>query len=188
MTTDIIHEKPNNELFFKKIESVQYKACLVITGAIQRTSQDKLYQKLGLFPYKIKNKLTPAHLNSYLYNNNNTNPAYSTRSSQNETHRTFSSRTESFEHLFVPYFIMKWNKYDNRIRKAESLVKFKSLLLNFIKVKSRSVFSIHDPTGIKFLNRLRLGFSHLNEHKFRDDFRDTVNAMFDCSSEKEFFQ
>ena len=39
-----------------------------------------MVQKAKLY-CKIKNKLTPAYLNSYLYNNN-TNPAYSTKSSQ----------------------------------------------------------------------------------------------------------
>ena len=115
---DSIYDKPNNELSCKKIDTVQYKACLTITGAIQGTSQEKLYQELGLksisdrrwyrkliFFYKIKNKLTLAYLNSYLYTNNNTNQAYSTRSSQNETLRTFSSITESFKHSFFPYCI-----------------------------------------------------------------------------------
>ena len=35
-------------LFVKKIESVQYKTALAITGAIQGTSGDKIYQELGL--------------------------------------------------------------------------------------------------------------------------------------------
>ena len=104
--------------FVKKLTPFNIKTCLTITGAIQGTSQEKLYQELGLksisdrrwyrkliFFYKIKNKLTLAYLNSYLYTNNNTNRAYSTRSSQNETLRTFSSITESFKHSFFPYCI-----------------------------------------------------------------------------------
>ena len=31
---DILYDKPNNENFQNKIEKVQYKACLAITGAI----------------------------------------------------------------------------------------------------------------------------------------------------------
>lgn len=57
-------------------------------------------------------------------------------------------------------------KLDNRIKKTESLAKFKTLLLSFIKSKSRSIFSVYEQVGIKFLTRLRLGFSQLNEHKF----------------------
>ena len=39
---DIIYDQPQNESFCYKIESVQYKAALAITGAIQGTSRDKL--------------------------------------------------------------------------------------------------------------------------------------------------
>ena len=45
---DILYDKPDNESFQNKIEKVQYKACLAITGAIQGTSREKLYEELGL--------------------------------------------------------------------------------------------------------------------------------------------
>ena len=35
-------------LFCEELESVQYKAALTITGTMQRTSRDKIYQELGL--------------------------------------------------------------------------------------------------------------------------------------------
>ena len=34
---DIIYEKPHNKYFKNKIENIQYKACIAITGAIQGT-------------------------------------------------------------------------------------------------------------------------------------------------------
>ena len=37
-----------------KLESVQYKTSLAITGAIQGTSRDKIYQELGLKLLKSK--------------------------------------------------------------------------------------------------------------------------------------
>ena len=46
-------------------------------------------------------------------------------------------------------------------------------------------FSICDPLGIKLLNRLRVDFSHLNEHKFRHNFADTSNLLCSCSLEIE---
>ena len=52
--------------------------------------------------------------------------------------------------------------------------------------KGNSLFSIYDPLGVKLLTRLRLQFSHLNEHKFRHGFEDTINAMCACGSEVEF--
>ena len=45
---DIIYDKPFNESFKRNIEMVQYKAVLVIAGAVKRTSRDRLYQELGL--------------------------------------------------------------------------------------------------------------------------------------------
>ena len=80
------------------------------------------------------------------------------------------------------------DKLDKRIGKVESLYKFTSLQLNFIKVKSRSASSINDPLGIKLLTKLRLSFSHLNEDKFRHNFRETVNAVCNCGSEIESTQ
>ena len=47
------------------------------------------------------------------------------------------------------------------------------------------IYDIHDPTGIKFLTRLRLGLSHLNEHKFKHNFRDCLNPLYSCSLEVE---
>ena len=45
---DILYDKPDNQNFQNKIEKVQYKACLTITGAIQGTSREKFYEELGL--------------------------------------------------------------------------------------------------------------------------------------------
>ena len=45
---DILYDKPDNENFQNKIEKVQYKACVAITGAIQGISREKIYEELGL--------------------------------------------------------------------------------------------------------------------------------------------
>ena len=45
---DIIYDKSFNESFKIKIEMDQYKAALVITGAIKGTSRDRPYQELVL--------------------------------------------------------------------------------------------------------------------------------------------
>ena len=45
---NIIYNQPQNESFCEKLESVQYKAALAITGAIQSTSRDKIYQERSI--------------------------------------------------------------------------------------------------------------------------------------------
>ena len=45
------------------------------------------------------------------------------------------------------------------------------------------ILSIHNLHGVKLIARLRLGFNHLCEHKFRHNFHDTLNQL--CSSSLE---
>ena len=42
---DIIYDQAYNASFHRKLESTQYNAALVITGAMQGTSKEKLYQE-----------------------------------------------------------------------------------------------------------------------------------------------
>ena len=48
------------------------------------------------------------------------------------------------------------------------------LYLSFIRPRKRSTFNVNDPEGVKYLTRLHLCFSHLNERKFRRGFLDTL--------------
>ena len=61
----------------------------------------------------------------------------------------------------------------------------REIALSFITPKENSVFAIHDTKDLKLLTRLRLNFSHLNEHKFRHGFRDTVDPMCKWGLETE---
>ena len=45
--SDIIFDQAFNKSFHDNLESIQYNALLVITGAIRGTSREKLYQELG---------------------------------------------------------------------------------------------------------------------------------------------
>ena len=74
---------------------------------------------------------------------------------------------------------------DPEIKRIDSYVGFRKKLLSFIKPIENKTFSIYDPLGIKLLNRLRVDFSHLNEHKFRHNFDDTLNPLCSCSLETE---
>ena len=50
---DTLYDQPYMS-FHHKLESVQYNACLVITGAIRGTSKEKLYQELGLESLQLR--------------------------------------------------------------------------------------------------------------------------------------
>ena len=175
---------------------VQYNAALVITGAFKGTSRDRIYRELGLeslaegrwsckifFFHKIINGLLPVYLQSYIsYCGEG---VYRTRSANQKNLRQFSTRTEIFDSSFFPYCIKEWNNLSEELRKIKSTVQFKTKILSFIRPKENSIFKIHDINGIKLLNCLRLHFSHLNEHKFRHNFRATIDPMCSCGLEPE---
>ena len=48
-----------------------------------------------------------------------------------------------------------------------------------------SVFDIRNPKGTKLITRLRLGLSHLREHKFKHSFQDTINPSCNCGQDTE---
>ena len=58
-------------------------------------------------------------------------------------------------------------------------------LLKFIRPSGNSVFRCHNPKGIKLLTRLRLGLSHLREHKFKHGFLDSLNPFCSCGQNIE---
>ena len=68
---------------------------------------------------------------------------------------------------------------------SNSLEVFNSKLLAFIRPVQRSIYNVFNPQGLKFLTRLRLGLSHLNEHRFRHNFKDCINPLCSCSLEVE---
>ena len=62
---------------------------------------------------------------------------------------------------FLPSAITEWNKFDLSIRNSTSLHISKGKLLQFVRPLESIVFTCHNPIGIKYLSRLRLGFSQL---------------------------
>ena len=68
----------------------------------------------------------------------------------------------------------------NKISPSVSI--FKKRYLGFYRVESSPIFRIHDPSGLKYLTRLRLGLSHLKEYKYNGTFKDTQTPYCDCNN------
>ena len=90
-----------------------------------------------------------------------------------------------FKNPCFPSTIIEWKKLDSNIRNSETLNIFKSKILKFIRPTANSIFGCHNPIGVKLLTRLRLGLSHLREHKFKHSFQDTLNPLCSCGKEVE---
>ena len=170
----------------EKLESVQYSAALAVTGTWRGTSREKLYTELGweslssrrwsrrltLF-YKIINNLSPA------YTKDSIPPLHQSQYSlrcQDVIGRS-RARTEKFKNSFYPNCLSEWNKLQPELRLAPSVAIFKKKFLSIIRPPAKSVFGIHDPKGLSHPTQLRVGLSKLNFHKFKHNFRDTINPM-----------
>ena len=57
--------------------------------------------------------------------------------------------------------------------------------VEIIQPKPSKVYYCHNPKGITLLTRLRLGLSHLGEHKFKHSFQDCLNPLCFCGNEIE---
>ena len=189
---DIIYDKAYNESFHAKLKSLQYNTSLAITGAIKGSSTEKIYEELGLetlksrrwyrkmsFLYKVLKNESP----SYLFQNILNAQRRSHRQTRNSGKiPSIFVKHDYFKNSFFPSAITEWNKLDCHIKNSDSFAIFKKIILEFIRPKPNSTFNIHNPLGIKYLTRLRVGFSHLKEHKFRHNFQDSRDPMCNCGS------
>ena len=106
-----------------------------------------------------------------------------TRNSDNIT--PFKVRHNLFKNSFFPSVIIEWKKLDLEIRNSDFLEIFKKTLLNFIRRNSNNVRNINNPLELKLLTRLRIGFSHIKEHKFKHNFQDSVDPLCSCGNDIE---
>ena len=182
---DIIYDQAHNASFHQKLESLQYNPCLTITGAIRGSSRAKIHQELDF--ESLQQRRWYRKLCSFykVFKNKSTrylfiiipirNPVYSTRNHVNIP--LFKTNHNFFKNSFFPSTIIEWNNLDPNLRNSDTYGTFKNAILKFIRPSPNSVFECHNSQGMKFLTRLRLGLSHLREHKFKHSFQDSLNYV-----------
>ena len=123
---------------------------------------------------------------SYLFNliPENNNP-YASRSALNSQIPFFNLKTIFLKNSFFPEVIAKWNNRDISIGNSSSCHISKNLILKFIRPEPNRISSTQNFEGLKLLTRMRLGLSHLADHKFRHNFQDCLNPICSCGQEIE---
>ena len=190
---DVLYDQAFNNSFDAKIESIQYNACLAITGAIRGMSREKIYQELRLESLQLRRwyrklclfyKVFKNEHPKYLFNLIPVRSTpYTTRTVGNIP--LIKTKHNFFKNYFFPSAIIEWNNLDPNLRNSKSISVFKEKILNFIRPPPNSFFDCHNPKGIKLITRLRLGLSHLREHKFKHSFQDTINPLCNCGQDIE---
>ena len=146
----------------EKLESVQYSAARAITGTWRGTSREKLYAELGweslssrrwsrrltLF-FKIINNLTPVYTKHPIPPLQQSH--YSLRNQ--DVIGRIKARTEKFKSSFYPHCLSERNELDPEARLAPSVAVFKKKLLSIIRPPARSIFGVHDSTGLSYLTQ-----------------------------------
>ena len=174
---DILYDQAYNMSFHHKLESIQYNACLAITGAMRGTSKEKLYQELGLETlqlqrwnskiemfYKIFKNKSPQYLFKLIPEKTH---AYATRNVGNIP--CFIIRHNFFKNSFFPSAVSDWNNLDPTL----------------IRPSPNNVFDCNKYKGIRYITRLRVGKAHLREHKFKHSFQYWLNPICSCGLDIE---
>ena len=188
---DIIYHRYDPDMRLsvtRRLEQTQYSAALAVTGAWRGTSRKRLYDELGwetLYHrrwyrrlcqfFKLIRSQSPEYLFSeipperqIMYNLRNP--------------RVYDQnivRTVRFSNTYFNNTLDEWNLLDDEIKNSMSISEFKRKLLEIIKPTKTSIYNISDIEGFRYLTKIRLMFSALNEHKFRHRF-DCLNPSCAC--------
>ena len=114
---DILYDQAYNMFIHQKLESVQYNACLAITGAIRGKSKEKLYQELGLESLQLRrwyrelgmfHKMFKSKSPQYLVLEKTS--SYVTRNAGNIPR--LNIKHNFYKNSFFPPSIIVWNNLD----------------------------------------------------------------------------
>ena len=138
---NILYNQTYNNSFHEKLGSIQYNACLVLTGAISSFSTEKKYKEIHFeslwvcgwyrkLLYKVLNNEHPQHLFNLIPGRGK---LYSVRNAQHLVYLVLIEIIIFLKNSFFPPTITDWNKLDPGLRKAESLLLFKNNVLKIIQ-------------------------------------------------------
>ena len=190
--TDDIEKSPpfvfdSRNFLAKKIESIQYEAARILTGAWKGTSIKKLYNNLGwesLNDRRVMRKLCVLHntLNNrcprYLFNLVNIRQfSLDSRYCNQFLLKAIPCNKTIYKTSFLPSTIADWNKLDTNIKDTASNQIFKNRLLNKIRPKKSPYFGMSDNDKVKYITMLRMNLSPLRAHKHKYNFADTSDPM-----------
>ena len=98
--------------------------------------------------------------------------------------RTTYWKNNSILELVFQNTISEWNLLDNKVRNSPSISQFKKNLLAIIRPSKNPTYNIRDILGIKLLTKLRVEFSALNVHRFKQNFA-CLSPMCVCGTGTE---
>ena len=172
----------------ESIEKVQYQAALAVTGSWQGTDRVKLYEELGwesltdrrlsrriLQVHKIVDGKTPSYLREKLPQRRNV-----LINLPNVFHE-IKYGTDRYLNSFFPDATKNWNNIITDFKDLPSFEDLKKHLFSLYRPVAKPIFDIHNP-HLRYIFQLRVGLSHLRQHKKCHKFADTLSDKCFCKN------
>ena len=115
--------------------------------------------------YKIKNALAPSYLSDHIPVQNDFGPNLPHRRGRD---RVPFTRTDRFSNSFFPFTVKAWEELSDDCKSKRSVQSFKSSLNKFIRPPRKPFFGIRDKHGIGLFTKIRVTFSDLRDHRYKN--------------------
>jgi hypothetical protein len=167
----------------RKLENIQRRAALIVSGAMRRTETSKLskllgwpslenrrkFNKLVMF-FKIVNNLTPMYLTVNIQCRALNINLRNIDNNKNCTYKTLTARLSCYHNSFFPSVIPQWNSLSSVTTDCTSTNMFRSHLkcldMFILEKDINPLFDYSYGYYGKMLTQMSLGLSKLNHHLF----------------------
>ena len=157
----------------------QFSAALAVTGAWRGTSRQRLYEELGLETFYHRGwyrilchffSLNRSKLPEYIFIEILQERQLPYNLKNPSAYEQPRAKTVRYSSTYLHNTLFEWNLLEKEIQHCTSIARLKKEMLLITRLVKNSTFQVFDITDIKFLTRLHLHFSDLNEHRFRHAF------------------
>ena len=157
----VIFGEAYNEIFHRKVESIQYNACQSYRELLEYYQEKNVTMNSSWDPSNVDIETGSFQKPTKLSKYNTSNTHEST---------LFHTNHNFFKNSVFSSTVIEQNKIDPKRQGAATLSVFKNNLLEFIRPSPNSFLNCHNCKGIKYLTRLCPGLIHFHEHQFKYSF------------------
>ena len=174
----------------KKLDQLQYRAAVIVTGALKSTSREKLLADLGWETNLARLEyLSICHFQKiYTFQTRNLirellPPLLDPKHQRNRKFQRYQAESGDFKKSFFPFVIEKWEKLDTKIKILSDMTEFKRNLSNIYKPEKVKHYKVGTKIKNSLHTQLRVGRTYLNHHLFEIGLSPTPKCL--CGAPQE---
>ena len=174
----------------KKLDQLQYRAAIIVTGALKSSSREKLLADLGWETNLARLEyLSICHFQKiYTFQTRNLirellPPLLDPKHQRNRKFQRYMAESGDFKKSFFPFVIEKWEKLDTKIKILSDMTEFKRNLSNIYKPEKVKHYKVGTKIKNSMHTQLRVGRTYLNHHLFEIGLSPTPKCL--CGAPQE---